>query len=181
MDEAEILLLCRTHPREGFQRLLLRYQAQAMRHAVMITGNREDALDALQDACIDAFTALERFDPRRRFYPWFYTILRNRCLRIMRPRSRRVALTEDLADPSPASSAQEDVSNTERALSRLSGDERELLLLKHVEDWTCDELAEALEIPAGTVMSRLHTARLRLRRVIEEQQDKEKSHERTSP
>ena len=58
------------------------YQAEAIGHAIAILGNREDAMDAVQEAFIDAFQALDRLDLTRRFYPWFYVILRNRCYKL---------------------------------------------------------------------------------------------------
>ncbi len=75
MDDSAAIERCQNGDREAFRYLVECYQGQAVGHAVAILGNREDALDAVQEAFIDAFKALARFDRTRRFYPWFYVLL----------------------------------------------------------------------------------------------------------
>ena len=77
MDDPPAIRNCQAGDKEAFRHLVERYQDQAIGHAIAILGNREDALDALQDAFLDAFNALRQFDVGRRFYPWFYVIIRN--------------------------------------------------------------------------------------------------------
>jgi RNA polymerase sigma-70 factor (ECF subfamily) len=142
------------------------YEREALAHALAILGNREDALDVVQEAFVDAYQALDRFDTRRRFYPWFYVILRNRCLKLLQRRTRQPIATS-LADGDElivrSESARENLMSIHDALMQLDAEDREIILLKHIDGLTCDELAERLEIPAGTVMSRLYHARRRLR------------------
>lgn len=167
MDEDDLIAIgkCRAGDKDAFRRLVERYQADAIGHALAILANREDALDAVQEAFLDAFQALGRFDLERRFYPWFYTILRNRCFKLAAGRKRREAISlEDIVIIAPAMGAPiEDVLSLERALLELSPEERELIALKHLDGLSYEELAERLEIPEGTVMSRLYHARKRLR------------------
>src|SRR5918998_5674230 len=82
MDDAAAIERCLKGEKDAYRHLVERYQKQAVAHAVSILGNREDALDAAQEAFIDAFRALKQFDRARRFYPWFYVLLRNRCYKI---------------------------------------------------------------------------------------------------
>jgi RNA polymerase sigma-70 factor (ECF subfamily) len=79
MDDGAIIERCLKGDREAFRFLVERYQSQAVGHALTILGSREDALDATQEAFVDAFQSLKKFDRTRRFYPWFYVLLRNRC------------------------------------------------------------------------------------------------------
>ncbi len=82
MDDAAAIERCLKGEKDAYRHLVERYQKQAVAHAVSILGNREDALDAVQEAFIDAFRSLKQFDRARRFYPWFYVLLRNRCYKI---------------------------------------------------------------------------------------------------
>ena len=82
MDDEAAIEKCRAGNNEAFRHVVERYQAEAIGHAIAILGNREDAMDAVQEAFIDAFQALDRVDLTRRFYPWFYVILRNRCYKL---------------------------------------------------------------------------------------------------
>jgi RNA polymerase sigma-70 factor (ECF subfamily) len=94
MDDAAAIEKCLKGEKDAFRFLVERYQKQAVAHAVAILGNREDALDATQEAFIDAFGALEKFDWARKFYPWFYVLLRNRCFK-MTARKREIENIEE--------------------------------------------------------------------------------------
>jgi RNA polymerase sigma-70 factor (ECF subfamily) len=161
MDDAAAIRACRAGTVEAFRHLVDRYQTRALAHAAVLTRNEADAADATQDAFIDAFRNVAGYDPTRPFYPWFYVLLRNRCFK---QRSRRATKAESGDLPVVAVSA--DVSEEQldlwRAIGRLAPDDAELVVLKHIEGWTYDELATALRIPRGTVMSRLYAARQRL-------------------
>jgi RNA polymerase sigma-70 factor (ECF subfamily) len=165
MDDQVAIKRCRAGDKDAFRHIVQRYQAEAIGHAVAILADREDALDAVQDAFFDAYQALSRFDTSRQFYPWFYTILRNRCFKLVASRKKSVGLgLDDALILAPVSEVgQEDRVSLEQALLELSPSDRELLTLRHFDGLTYDELAERLEIPRGTVMSRLHHARKRLR------------------
>ena len=165
MDDPAAIQNSRAGDREAFRHLVERYQREAVGHAVAILGNREDALDAVQEAFIDAFQALDRFDLSRRFYPWFYTILRNCCYKLAASRKKRETSSIDKLEilaPAPGVTSEE-MLLLERALLELSPQERELLTLKHLDGLSYEELAERLEVPQGTVMSRLYHARKHLR------------------
>src|SRR5262245_35659671 len=165
MDDAVAINTCKAGDRDAFRYVVERYQAEAMGHALVILADREEALDAVQDAFLDAYQALERFDTSRPFYPWFYTILRNRCFKLLGVRRRNAVLSlDDALILAPVSGVSpEDRLALERALVELSADERELVTLRHLDGLSYDELAERLRIPRGTVMSRLFYARKRLR------------------
>lgn len=162
MDERTAIEKCLKGERDEYRHLVECYQKQAVAHAVAILGNREDALDAVQEAFIDAYRSLERFDKTRRFYPWFYVLLRNRCFKITarRHETENIEETEILA-------AQTDLPieerfALERALRSLKKEDREIITLKYLDGLSYEELAEHLQIPCGTVMSRLFYARKQL-------------------
>jgi RNA polymerase sigma-70 factor (ECF subfamily) len=169
MDDSTAIQKCRAGETEAFSHLVRRYQSEAIGHAVAILGSLEDALDAVQDAFLDAYQAVERFDVSRRFYPWLYTILRNRCFKMLASRQKHAAAGANAAEilaQTTQDSCGVAASVVDRALRELAAEDRELLTLKHLDGLSYDELAERLEIPAGTVMSRLYYARKRFRESI---------------
>lgn len=173
MDDTEAIKKCLAGEKESFSFLVERYQNEAFSHAAAILGNIEDARDAVQDAFLDAFRSLEKFDSSRRFYPWLYTILRNRCLKIMLVQKKLTKI-----EPGILAMPQDEVSraNTElveTALLELTPQEREILTLKHLDGLSYENIAERLDIPVGTVMSRLYHARMRFREKVKRIQAKE--------
>lgn len=166
MDDGEAIRMCRNGHQETFRHLVRTYQQRALAHARALTGNDADAADAAQEAFVDAFRNLDRFKPGLDFYPWFYVLLRNRCLK---QRTRRGTRQESGMLPDrPASTpvSVEQALDLRAALEQLDAPDRELILLKHLDGWTYDEIASRLEIPRGTVMSRLFTARRRLQGLL---------------
>ena len=166
MDDPTAIRSCRAGDRDAFRFLVERYQAEAIGHAVAVLGNREDAKDAVQEAFLDAYQALGRFDATRRFYPWFYTILRNRCLKLAAKRRATVPLEIPEIFAAGIEGPEETLA-LEKALAALPAPDREIVLLRHLDGLSYEELAERLSIPIGTVMSRLFQARRRLRQKLE--------------
>jgi RNA polymerase sigma-70 factor (ECF subfamily) len=165
MHDAEAIRRCRDGEIDAFRHLVHRYQRRALAHARAIAGNDADAADAVQSAFLDAFRSVRQFDDTREFYPWFYVLLRNRCFKGVRPHDRQAAdAPAEVAAPGVESP--EALYDLRTALDRLRADERELIVLKHLDGWTYDELAERLDIPRGTVMSRLFHARQQLRALM---------------
>ncbi|MFN2511930.1 MAG: RNA polymerase sigma factor [Pyrinomonadaceae bacterium] len=165
MDDQIAIEKCRAGDKEAFRHLVERYQAEAIGHAIVILRNREDAMDAVQEAFIDAYQALDRLDLTLRFYPWFYVILRNRCYKLAHKRNQReVSSPDEMEILAPDANIQpEDVMLLEQALLELEIEDRELITLRHLDGLSYQELAERLEVPRGTIMSRLYYARKRLR------------------
>jgi RNA polymerase sigma-70 factor (ECF subfamily) len=161
MDDAAASRACLAGSIEAFRHFVDRYQGRALAHARLLTRNEADAADATQDAFVDAYRNLATFDPARQFYPWFYVLLRNRCFK---QRSRRGTRGESggLLPQRAVPGISEAHIDLWRAIERLPPADAELVVLKHIEGWTYDELANGLGIPRGTVMSRLFSARQRL-------------------
>ena len=165
MDDHAAIKRCKAGDNEAFRHIVEHYQAEAIGHATAILGNYEDALDAVQEAFIDAFQALDRLDLTRRFYPWFYVILRNRCYKLAHGRKKReMSSSDEMEILAPAASVRPEESMLlEQALLELPTEDRELITLRHLDGLSYQELAERLEVPQGTIMSRLHNARKTLR------------------
>jgi RNA polymerase sigma-70 factor (ECF subfamily) len=174
MDEQHAIQLCVKHRDPvGFEFLVEKYRREAFSHAFALLGNQEDALDACQDSFARAFAAIPGLRELPQFYPWFYCILRNRCLNLIarRQTSDRYRETQqhdaaqalDAVTPSLQLEQREDQQRVHRALALLKPEHREILAMKYVQEHRYEEIAEILGIPRGTVMSRLYHARMALR------------------
>ena len=175
--ERELLRKCQMGNSRFFEPIVRAYERPGMRVALGMMGNPDDASDALQDAFVKSWRSLGRFDLNRPFAPWFFRILRNQCrdaLRARKARFRLEALDERLearpADPETGPermrqrrAARERLWN---ALAQLSEDHREVLVLKEIEGFRYGEIAGILNIPEGTVASRLFHARNALAAVL---------------
>lgn len=166
MNDAAAIKKCQDGDGQAFRHLVERYQRQAVGHASMILRNYDDALDAAQEAFIDAYRGLGSFNPERPFYPWFYVLLRNRCYKLIGRRPKTENIDEIAVLAAPEGVAPEERLALERALLSLPGDQREIVTLKYFDGLSYDELATRLEIPKGTVMSRLFHARKNLQKEL---------------
>jgi RNA polymerase sigma-70 factor (ECF subfamily) len=167
----------------AFEELFKALRGRTFQVARSLVGSREDALDLTQEAFTKLYTARASYDPAQPFLPWVHRILRNACFSFLRKHGRLrakslQALDEEgeehvmqLEDPAPPVSSQLEAADErqlfQHALARLAARDREILALRHYEDLSYKEIATALEIPEGTVMSRLFHARRRLRELLE--------------
>ncbi len=175
MDDINAIKKCLAGEIENFSFLVKKYQNEAFAHAIAILGNAEDAHDAVQDAFLDAFKALGKFDSLQKFYPWLYVILRNRCFKIAQSQKRKIEITSGelkiiAVQPDETSKAETEL--VEQALFELTPLDREILTLKHLDGLSYEEIAQRLVIPAGTVMSRLYHARMRFREKVKRIREK---------
>lgn len=159
MDDNGAIEKCRNGETDAFRFLVERYQSQAIGHAAGILGDLEDAKDAVQESFVDAYRFLAKFDTARRFYPWLYVLVRNRCFKTIGRRRPADSIEEIDILVSPPGLSQEEGIALERALSKLNAEEREIITLKYLDGLSYNEIAEYLGIPRGTVMSRLFYAR----------------------
>ncbi|HSR49337.1 MAG TPA: RNA polymerase sigma factor [Acidobacteriota bacterium] len=148
---------------EAYGAIFSHYRDQALGLALTYTRNREDALDVVQEAFIKAFQNLDKFDRRRRFAPWLLSIVRNLSIDLIRRRKfdGPELVQEALSDGRSQGAGDRRLIRREvhEVLSRLKRPHRRVILLREILGYSYAEIAEELEIPIGTVMSRLHQAR----------------------
>lgn len=179
--ERELLRKCKGGDARFYEPLVRAYERPGLRLALGMMGNGEDAWDALQNAFVKAFRSLDRFDLKRPFGPWFFQILRNQCRDMLRSRQARFkveTLDEDLelrpaerdAHSDPERHRQRSAAREMlwRGLEKIGPEHREILVLKELEGLRYGEIATVLEIPEGTVASRLFHARRALKEALEE-------------
>lgn len=139
--------------------------AQAL--ALQILGNADDAADAVHDSIATALGRPSAYDPSKGgLKPWFLRLVRNRCIDLLRRRRPSVDTVDELPEPSPGpestASAAEQGRLLRRALASLGTGQREIVILRDYMDLSYAEIANVLDVAPGTVMSRLHRARLAL-------------------
>ena len=177
--EVELLLKARAGDPRFYEPLVRAYEGPGMRVALGMMGNREDAQDALQEAFIKVYRNLAKFDMKRAFGPWFYQILRNQCRDMLRSRQSRGRheVQDERLEFRPAGNRYSPERMRERSaatellwegLNRIGDEHREILVLKELQNFRYNEIAEILDIPEGTVASRLFHARRALKDALME-------------
>ena len=186
-DDAEAVARARRGDHAAFRVLVERYQGRAFRLALRVLRDEDQARDAVQDAFIKVYGSLDRFEGRAGFYTWLYRIVMNQCLdRKRRERSGRQvewndetaggAFAEPGAAPEGLAHAAPDAQvlrgelreAISRAIAALPDDARRTIELREIDGLSYQEIAAALGIPKGTVMSRLYYARQRLQEALRE-------------
>jgi len=158
----------------GFEDLMTRYRSRAYGIALSLTGNHDDAMDAMQKAFIRVHRSLGRFRLEEPFFPWLYRIVRNAALNQQRNEKRHrgdcplewVTKSDGQPDPLAVTLADDLRERIWQGLQELPTEMRVVFNLYHFEGLKYREIAESLDVPIGTVMSRLHAARTQLREVV---------------
>jgi len=169
---------------EAFRGLMERYKGRAYGVALGIVGDPDEAQDVLQDAFVKAWYRIKDFRFGSNFYTWFYRLLVNQAIDRWRKRSRAVTvpldeswLSEGVSPPDTAvypKTPEEMAGNRElvegltRAIAALPEYHRTVILLREVDGLAYEEIAQVLDCSVGTVMSRLHYARAKLREALRE-------------
>jgi RNA polymerase sigma-70 factor (ECF subfamily) len=177
-EASEVLGRAQAGDSQAREALAAQIRRPAYLLALQLVGNPEDAMDVAQDSMLSFFDTLHRFDRQRPVRPWLLTIVRNRARDLLR--RRRVRKTEPLEailegpwladqrkNPELETRQRELQRKIWQALRRLSSPRREIVVLRDFQGLKYAEIAQVLDIPVGTVMSRLHSARKNLRLVLE--------------
>lgn len=178
--DAEVVQKARAGDHQAFRVLVERYQGRAYGLALRVLRDEDAARDAVQDAFLKAYGSLDRFEGRSSFYTWLYRIVMNLCLdRKRRDRSdREVEWNDEVATgleqegalageaPDVAAERRELREVITEAIATLPEDARRTIQLREIDGLSYQEIAAALGIPKGTVMSRLHYARRRLQEAL---------------
>ncbi len=168
-DEKDLVLAAQRGEQAAFSELVRRHQRRAYAVARAIVINHEDAEDAVQEAFLHAYRAIDRFLPDQAFGAWLHRIVANAALDVTRRRKVRDAdeLPETVASPfrDPAEKGELRARLTE-ALNTLPARQRAVIVLHDVEGYKHAEIGKMLDIPEGTARSDLHYARSQLRQVL---------------
>lgn len=151
----------------------------ALRAALGWMGNEQEAREVAQDALLKAHRARERFDDQRALLPWLRRIVRNTSFdRLARRKHMERPGLQEAWVPSTEPTAldglerEEAIRRVRRGMERLSEEHSEILVMRHFEDLSYEQIAQALELPQGTVMSRLYRARKALVRALDTEEER---------
>jgi RNA polymerase sigma-70 factor, ECF subfamily len=176
--ERDAILKCQNGDKQAFGYLVKKYMQRSYYIALGFIGSHDSAHDLSQEAFVRAFKAIKRFDPEKRFFTWYYQILRNLCFNFNRDRARHARpfseIDENEIKRIPAieeTAAVVERNETQKlvweAINQLKPKDREIIVLKDFQDLSYKEIAEMLQVPIGTVMSRLYYARAALKSKLE--------------
>lgn len=168
--------------RSAFNELVTRYQDRLYASMLGVTGSAEEAEDVVQDAFVRAFVKLDSFQQTSQFFTWLYRIAFNTALSRHRRRRSRVSLDHarettglepvDAVDaPDEPMMRRERIAMVRQAMSQLTDEHRAILVLREMDEYSYETIAEVLEISIGTVRSRLSRARYQLKLTLESIQD----------
>ena len=177
-DDQRLIQLTLDGQQEAFGHLIRKYQDRLYNGMVHVLRDQAEAEDVVQDAFILALTRLESFKGNSQFFTWLYRIAYNVAITRLRRRKPTVSIqgTEStlqltLPDDGPAPdsrmSQQESASQLMLAMERLSEEHRSILVLREMEGLEYEAISEILDLPVGTVRSRLHRARSQLKQLLE--------------
>jgi RNA polymerase sigma-70 factor (ECF subfamily) len=179
-DELELIQQAKKGDHQAFAVLVRRYQRRLTGVALALTRNADDAAELAQEAFVRAYQNLGQFEARSSFSTWLYRIVANLAIDFRRRESRHVVLRGEEAENELrrlAGSGDTAFSTTfggelkgrlRMALNELTPEHRVVILLREVEGLSYEEISETLGCPRGTVMSRLHYARMRLREQLKD-------------
>jgi RNA polymerase sigma-70 factor (ECF subfamily) len=180
-DDNRLIAECLRGDTAAFGVLVRRYQDRLFNSIYRMVANAEDAQDVVQEAFLSAYQSLEGFKGDSLFFTWLYRIAVNMAISLKR--KQRATLRMDAgphegpvepADPSDVSrpghalEKAEQEQRIQRALARLSPEHRAVLVMKDMEGQKYEDMAAILQVPIGTIRSRLHRARLELREILDQ-------------
>lgn len=174
-QEQELIRRAQRGDLAAYDALVRAYESLAFRAAYLITRDSHEAADAAQDAFVRAYRALGSFRPGEPFRPWLMRIVTNQALNRIQALKRRDKMTERYARviqetqmPSPQRAVETREQNEKllQAVGQLKPDEQALITLRYFLELPELEVAKALNVPQGTVKSRLHRTLAKLREIL---------------
>ncbi|GJQ63046.1 MAG: RNA polymerase sigma factor [Melioribacteraceae bacterium] len=153
---------------EEFSLLVKLNMKRAYFSALAFLGNHDLAMDASQEAFVKAYQNFAKFDQSKKFFTWYFKILKNLCLNMLRDNKKFETidmLEERMSDSQSIPLSMEDKEMKhlmQMALFKLNAIDRGILILREFEDFSYKEISEIMEIPIGTVMSKIYNARKKL-------------------
>jgi RNA polymerase sigma-70 factor (ECF subfamily) len=178
-EEAELVSGCQKGDQNAMKDVFSRYHEKVYRVAYGVVGNREDALDIVQEVFVNLFRSIKNFKGESNFYTYIYRMAMNTAIDTSRKKKRIPASRpyEERGDqPSDAAEKRPDNILLEKeldekmsaAMAQLPQDQKAAIIYRDIEGLSYIEMAEAMGCNIGTVMSRLHYARKRMRELLKD-------------
>jgi RNA polymerase sigma-70 factor (ECF subfamily) len=175
LQDSELILSLKSGSLEALGELYDQHRRMVFRTALVITGDADAASDLLQDVFLRLFRFADNIDPARPIEPWLYRMTTNLAYDWVKRRSRLPRPLEDLIDwlvvpgkhqPDAAVENNDEWERVQKAVSSLPLPQRVVIVMYYLNDLSLQEIADILEVPVGTVKSRLYYGRLALKRKL---------------
>jgi RNA polymerase sigma-70 factor, ECF subfamily len=179
LDDRALVARSQEGSREAFSALVTRYQERVLNLVFRGLGDHDAALDVSQEVFLKAYRGLARFQGESQFFTWLFRITMNETISARRRRDRRqrpLSLGREDADgervqdppdtsfePGAEAGRQDDLAMIQRAIATLDDEQAQVILLRDVDGRSYQEIAEVLELPLGSVKSKIHRARQALK------------------
>ena len=173
-DQEKIIARARRGDADAFEQLVVAYRDQVFRLALRMCGSEADADEVAQEAFLSAWKALPNFRGESQFSTWLYQLTTHAAIDLMRREKRQIAaadITEvNAADPAPSPQQQAEHSEQREivrdAILQLAPEQREVVVLRFMEELSYEEIGAVLKLPSGTVKSRLNRAKAQLKEIL---------------
>lgn len=173
-DQEKIIARARRGDADAFEQLVVAYRDQVFRLALRMCGSEADADEVAQEAFLSAWKALPNFRGESQFSTWLYQLTTHAAIDLMRREKRQIAaddITEvSAADPAPSPQQQAEQSEQREivrdAILQLAPEQREVVVLRFMEELSYEEIGAVLKLPSGTVKSRLNRAKAQLKEIL---------------
>ncbi len=163
MEDAILIKECKKGNINAYGKLVNKYMKRAYNVALYFTKDPNDAWDISQEGFLNAWKGIKRFDTRRAFFPWLYTIIKNESLKKFRRERKEMNLNQIpisiIESPLKRLEEMEKIEKLRKAILKLDKEKQEIIYLRHFAEMSYKEIAESLNLSPGTVMSRLYYAR----------------------
>ncbi len=184
-DDHRLIAECLQGDTLAFGELIRRYQDRLFNLVYRLLGSVEDAQDVVQETFLNAYKSLQTFKGDAEFFTWLYRIAWNTAVSLKRKQRLAMSLyagrtgaggidpldDSDGSQPGQALERAEQEGRIQKALNRLSPEHRAVLVLKEMEGQKYETIAAILQVPVGTIRSRLHRARMELRDILERDEE----------
>jgi len=166
-----LVVKCQAGDRDAFEELVVRWQKRLWHYAFRATGSEPASWDIVQETWIGIIKSIRKLEDSAVFPKWAFKILNNKCTDWLRKRQRQSSLNGKLVELDQSEFGQkqnssEKVESLWAAVEKLSPDRKALLTLRYHEDFDINQIAEILNVPEGTVKSRLHRTLNELRQIM---------------
>lgn len=174
-DQENIIARARRGDADAFEQLVVAYRDQVFRLALRMCGSEADADEVAQEAFLSAWKALPNFRGESQFSTWLYQLTTHAAIDLMRREKRQIAAADDItevsaADPAPSPQQQAEQSEQREivrdAVLQLAPEQREVVVLRFMEELSYEEIGAVLKLPSGTVKSRLNRAKAQLKEIL---------------
>jgi RNA polymerase sigma-70 factor (ECF subfamily) len=180
LEEGELVRLCQKGNKSAFRVLVERYQQRVFQIAYRILKSSAEAEEVIQESFVKAYLSIKNFKGDSSFYSWLYRIVQNMAIDARRKKIRQGGDTEEITEnividadtnsnsenPERSLINKQQLAIVARCLANLSPEHRQVLTMREIDGLSYDEIAQALKVSTGTIMSRLFYARQNLQNLL---------------